>query len=79
MFIMSDLPTSWRNHSNMEYRRRAININNHGSCDLSPQVKKNKNTRAYNCQRLDFFFSGRVGFSFEALKEKNKQKNCNNF
>ena len=25
---------------------------------------------AYNCHRLDFFFSGRAGFSFEALREK---------
>lgn len=27
-------------------------------------------TVTYNCQMLDFFFSARVGFSLEALKEK---------
>lgn len=64
MFIMSDLPTSWRNHSNMEYRRRAININNHGSCDLSPQVKKKKQ----NIKTLELTTArGWTSFSLEEL------------
>lgn len=64
MFIMSDLPTSWRNHSNMEYRRRAININNHGSRDLSPQVKK----KTKNIKTLELTTArGWTSFSLEEL------------
>lgn len=61
MIIMSDLPTSWRNHSNMEYRRKAINITNHGSRDLSPQVKKNIKTLELTTAR------GWTSFSLEEL------------
>lgn len=37
-----------------------------------------KQRGAYNCQRLDFFFSGRVGFSFDALKKDHFKFNYSN-
>lgn len=38
------------------------------------QRESAQQTVTYNCQMLDFFFSARVGFSLEALKEKTRPR-----
>lgn len=58
--------------NNMEYKRRSKikRINNAVVTLRACKSSSEKKRRAYNCQRLDFFFSGRAGFSFEALRER---------
>ena len=62
------LPTSWRKepHNKRKATKKKC-INEKGTRKL-----KEKKRRTYNCQRLDFFFSGRDGFSFEALKKEKR-------
>lgn len=52
--------------------------------DAIEKVKADKKKRellqqtvTHNCQMLDFFFSARVGFSLEALREKKRP--CQDF
>lgn len=61
----------------MEYRTRKTTSWNPGTTQPSHCLLlwREEEGGAYNCQRLDFFFSWRAGLSFDALRLK-KKKEC---